>query len=54
MKVIQRNYNNNTLDFDKEWAQYKEGFGNLFEDFWFGKFVVKKGIKNDVFLLLIS
>ena len=34
--VIQRNRINNQLSFNKNWREYKEGFGDLDKDFWAG------------------
>ena len=34
--VIQRNRQNSQLSFDKNWREYKEGFGDLNKDFWAG------------------
>ena len=34
--VIQRNRKNSELSFDKNWREYKEGFGDLNKDFWAG------------------
>ena len=34
--VIQRNRKNSQLSFDKNWREYKEGFGDLNKDFWAG------------------
>ena len=34
--VIQRNRKNSQLNFDKNWREYEEGFGDLNEDFWAG------------------
>lgn len=34
--VIQRNRNNSQLSFDKNWVDYKDGFGDLDKDFWYG------------------
>ena len=34
--VIQRNRINSQLSFDKNWREYKEGFGDLNKDFWAG------------------
>ena len=34
--VIQRNRINSQLSFDKNWREFKEGFGDLNKDFWAG------------------
>jgi len=34
--VIQRNKNNSTVDFNKNWTDYEEGFGDLKTEFWYG------------------
>ena len=34
--VIQRNRNNSQLSFNKNWVEYKDGFGDLNKDFWYG------------------
>ena len=34
--VIQRNRKNSRVSFDRNWREYKEGFGDLSEDFWAG------------------
>ena len=34
--MFQRRFNGN-LDFDREWQDYKIGFGNLDEEFWWGR-----------------
>ena len=34
--VIQRNRKNSQLSFNKNWREYKEGFGDLNKDFWAG------------------
>ena len=34
--VIQRNRINSQLNFDKNWREYEEGFGDLNKDFWAG------------------
>jgi len=34
--VIQRNTKNSQLSFNKNWREYKEGFGDLNKDFWAG------------------
>ena len=34
--IIQVNKKDSQVSFDKGWEQYKEGFGNIFTDFWDG------------------
>ena len=34
--VIQRNRKNSQLNFNKNWREYEEGFGDLNKDFWTG------------------
>ena len=34
--IIQRNRKNSQLNFDKNWREYEEGFGDLNKDFWAG------------------
>ena len=34
--VIQRNRKNSQLNFNKNWKEYEDGFGDLNEDFWAG------------------
>ena len=34
--VIQRNRKNSKLNFNKNWKEYEDGFGDLNEDFWVG------------------
>ena len=34
--VIQRNKENSLVDFNKNWTDYEEGFGNLTTEFWYG------------------
>lgn len=34
--VIQRNRKNSKLNFNKNWKEYEDGFGDLNEDFWAG------------------
>ena len=34
--VIQRNRKNSQLNFDKNWREYEEGFGDLNKEFWAG------------------
>ena len=34
--VIQRNKNNSKVDFNKNWTDYEEGFGDLIAEFWYG------------------
>ena len=34
--VIQRKKKGSTVDFNKNWTDYEEGFGNLIKDFWCG------------------
>ena len=34
--VIQRNKKNILIDFNKNWTDYEEGFGNLTTEFWYG------------------
>ena len=33
--VMQRNKKDNPISFDKSWAQYDEGFGELETEFWY-------------------
>ena len=34
--VIQRNKMNSPVDFNRNWTDYEEGFGNLTTEFWYG------------------
>ena len=34
--VIQRNKKNSLVNFNKNWADYEKGFGNLTTEFWYG------------------
>jgi len=34
--VIQRNRQNSEIDFDRDWVDYENGFGDLETDFWYG------------------
>ena len=34
--VIQRNRKNSLVNFNRDWAGYEKGFGNLTTDFWYG------------------
>ena len=34
--VIQRNKKDSLVDFNKNWTDYEEGFGNLATEFWYG------------------
>ena len=34
--VFQRRFNGKTVFWNKTWLEYKEGFGNLREEFWLG------------------
>jgi len=34
--AIQRNKNNSAVDFNKNWTDYEEGFGDLKTEFWYG------------------
>ena len=34
--VIQRNKKNSTVSFDRDWADYEKGFGDLSTEFWYG------------------
>ena len=34
--IIQRNKKNSLIDFNKNWADYEKGFGNLTTEFWYG------------------
>ena len=34
--VIQRNKKGSLVDFNKNWSDYEEGFGNLTTEFWYG------------------
>ena len=35
-KVFQKRFDRN-VNFSRNWNEYKQGFGNLNEDFWFGE-----------------
>ena len=34
--VIQRNKKNSLVNFNRNWADFKKGFGNLTTEFWYG------------------
>ena len=34
--VIQRNKKDSQLNFNKNWTDYEEGFGDLNKEFWYG------------------
>ena len=34
--VIQRNKKDSLVNFNKNWTDYEEGFGNLTTEFWYG------------------
>ena len=34
--VIQRNKKNSLVNFNRNWAEYEEGFGDLTTEFWYG------------------
>ena len=34
--VIQRNKDNSSVNFNKKWINYEEGFGDLNTEFWYG------------------
>jgi len=34
--VIQRNKKNSSVNFNKNWTEYEEGFGDLNTEFWYG------------------
>jgi len=39
-QVIMRRCHNATVNFDREWRSYKEGFGNFAGNFWIGWFIM--------------
>ena len=45
--VIQRNTNDNLVNFNTTWAEYEKGFGDLHTEFWYGleeiHFLTKRG-----------
>ena len=43
--MIQRRYNE-TVDFDRNWDEYKNGFGSAYGEYWLGNFVSFKNIVN--------